>query len=115
MSEFTRRHVLATAGATVLAGGAAGALASPSAAESSSGGRARRRVVLIDIDGFDPRFLTGRYAEVHPLPRIRAGVRRGARLRHASLTDVAPTICGVLGIAPPATADGRYLREAFRR
>lgn len=71
MSDFTRRHVLATAGATVLAGGAAGALAAPSAAASSSGRRSRRRVVLIDIDGFDPRFLAGRYAEVHPLPRIR--------------------------------------------
>jgi 2,3-bisphosphoglycerate-independent phosphoglycerate mutase len=35
--------------------------------------------------------------------------RRGARLRDGTLADVAPTICELLGIAPPASMTGRNL------
>jgi arylsulfatase A-like enzyme len=75
MPTLTRRHALAALGTTAVAAPLAGALAAPAAAH---GDRDGRRVILIDIDGFDPRFLDGKYADVHPLPRIRQLRRSGA-------------------------------------
>lgn len=65
MPRLTRRHALAALGAAT----AAVAIPTAAAAEPPPG---RRRVVLIDIDGFDPRLLDGEYEDIHPLPRIRA-------------------------------------------
>lgn len=48
-----------------------------------------------------------------PLTLAGAGVRAGARLSRASLVDIAPTICHLLGVQPPTTASGRVLREAL--
>ena len=75
MPTLTRRHALAALGTTAVAAPLAGALAAPAAAH---GDRDRRRVIVIDVDGFDPRFLDGKYADVHPLPRIRQLRRSGA-------------------------------------
>lgn len=69
MPNLTRRHALATFGMATAA--ATAAVAAPSSTAAAHP-RRRRRVVLIDIDGFDPRFLDGKYEHVHPLPRIRA-------------------------------------------
>ena len=39
------------------------------------------------------------------------GVRRGASLQRAHSVDLVPTICALLGIEPPAGAEGRILTE----
>lgn len=75
MPTLTRRHALTALGAAVAAPAIGVA---PAAAVGGHGDRPRRRVVLIDVDGFDPRFLDGEYADVHPLPRIRALRASGA-------------------------------------
>jgi len=41
------------------------------------------------------------------------GVRAGVRLASAHITDVAPTLLHLLGVAPPAKLDGRVLAEAL--
>jgi 2,3-bisphosphoglycerate-independent phosphoglycerate mutase len=43
-----------------------------------------------------------------PFVLVDAG-QRGARLRDGTLADVAPTICALLGIPPPASMTGRNL------
>ncbi len=42
-----------------------------------------------------------------------AGVRPGAMVPEASAVDVVPTVCRLLGIAPPAHAEGRALTEVL--
>ena len=42
-----------------------------------------------------------------------AGVKSGIRLPYGELVDVAPTICRLLGVEPPATSRGRVLAEAL--
>ena len=46
-----------------------------------------------------------------PLLISGAGVRAGARPRGPRLVDVAPTIAALLGVRPPADAQGRVLDE----
>jgi len=41
------------------------------------------------------------------------GVRRGSRLEHVDLVDVAPTLCRLIGIQPPAQSEGRVVEEAL--
>ncbi len=48
-----------------------------------------------------------------PLVLAGSGVRRGAPLRAAGLVDVAPTIAALLGVRPPADAQGRALRQVL--
>ncbi|MGI8858683.1 MAG: alkaline phosphatase family protein [Rubrobacteraceae bacterium] len=48
-----------------------------------------------------------------PLLLAGAGVRRGVPPKDADLTDVAPTIAHLLGVRPPADAQGRALTEAL--
>lgn len=48
-----------------------------------------------------------------PLTLSGAGVRARARLREPGIIDVAPTVCRLLGAAPPARAQGRILDEAL--
>jgi predicted AlkP superfamily phosphohydrolase/phosphomutase len=43
------------------------------------------------------------------------GVAAGARLGPIRQIDIAPTLCALLGISPPAQATGRVLREALAR
>lgn len=78
MSQITRRHVLTAASATALGTAAAATFAAPATASPPWSGNQHQRVVLIDIDGFDPRLLEGKYSDVHPLPRIRQLRRSGA-------------------------------------
>lgn len=51
------------------------------------------------------------------LPLIMAGpgVKQGKGMRDPSIVDITPTICELLGVRPPAQADGRVLREVLRR
>jgi len=42
-----------------------------------------------------------------------AGIKPGAVLEYAELIDVAPTVCALMGVAPPSTAIGRVLGEVF--
>lgn len=48
-----------------------------------------------------------------PLLLAGAGVRRGVSPEDADLTDVAPTIAHLLGVRPPADAQGRALTESL--
>lgn len=48
-----------------------------------------------------------------PLLLAGAGVRRGAPPKEAGLVDVAPTIAHLLGVRPPADAQGRALTESL--
>lgn len=41
------------------------------------------------------------------------GVRSGVRVPYGELVDVVPTACRLLGVAPPATSQGRVLAEAL--
>ena len=43
------------------------------------------------------------------------GVAAGAKLGPIRQIDIAPTLCALLGISPPAQATGRILREALAR
>jgi predicted AlkP superfamily phosphohydrolase/phosphomutase len=43
------------------------------------------------------------------------GVAAGAKLGRIRQIDIAPTLCALLGISPPAQATGRVLREALAR
>ncbi|UFU07968.1 alkaline phosphatase family protein [Ruania halotolerans] len=76
MPTLTRRQTLTALGISAIAAPTAGALTAQSA--TAAEGDQRHRVVLIDIDGFDPRLLDGAYADIHPLPRIRQLRREGA-------------------------------------
>jgi predicted AlkP superfamily phosphohydrolase/phosphomutase len=42
------------------------------------------------------------------------GVRQGARVDHVNLVDVAPTLCHLIGIDPPAQSEGRIVPDALR-
>lgn len=94
MPTLTRRHALAALGAAT----ATAAVAVPAAAAE----RPRRRVVLVDVDGFDPRLLDGRYADVHPLPRIREMRARGAS------GTIAATYSSYSNSCRTSTATGAY-------
>jgi len=96
MPTLTRRHALAALGAATAT--AAVAAAVPAAAAE----RPRRRVVLVDVDGFDPRLLDGRYADVHPLPRIREMRARGAS------GTIAATYSSYSNSCRTSTATGAY-------
>lgn len=48
-----------------------------------------------------------------PLLLAGAGVRRGAPPQEAGLIDIAPTIAHLLGVRPPAQAQGRALTESL--
>ena len=48
-----------------------------------------------------------------PLLIAGAGVRVGAVPQDAKLVDVAPTIAALLGVRPPASAQGRALAESL--
>lgn len=74
MSPWTRRQALTTLGTAAVTVPLAAGLAAPATAH----GEPRRRVLLIDIDGFDPRLLDGEYADLHSLPHIRALRAAGA-------------------------------------
>jgi predicted AlkP superfamily pyrophosphatase or phosphodiesterase len=49
-----------------------------------------------------------------PLLWLGSSVRRGAQRGPASITDIAPTLSFLLGIAPPPGGQGRVLREMLR-
>ncbi|WP_327030673.1 alkaline phosphatase family protein [Micromonospora sp. NBC_01740] len=51
------------------------AVSSPAA--KADGARPAQHVIMFDFDGFDPRFLTGRYAGLAELPNIRALIGEG--------------------------------------
>lgn len=48
-----------------------------------------------------------------PLVVSGAGIRAGAEPVDARLVDIAPTACALLGVRPPANAEGRVLAELF--
>ncbi|WP_326564371.1 alkaline phosphatase family protein [Micromonospora peucetia] len=51
------------------------AVSSPAA--TASGTRPAQHVIMFDFDGFDPRFLNGRYADLAELPNLRALIEAG--------------------------------------
>jgi hypothetical protein len=55
------------------------------------------------------------YASNRPIFMLSGpGVKQGARGdRRVNLVDVSPTLAHILGIAPPAQAEGRIVPEAF--
>ncbi|MFI1195039.1 alkaline phosphatase family protein [Micromonospora sp. NPDC020750] len=52
--------------------------ASASSDKAKSPARPAQHVIMFDFDGFDPRFLEGRYADLAELPNIRALIENGA-------------------------------------
>ncbi|MEU6078167.1 alkaline phosphatase family protein [Micromonospora sp. NPDC047074] len=60
--------------ATALSAGPASATPAPAA----DGSRPTQHVIMFDFDGFDPRFLDGRYADLAELPNLRALIAEGA-------------------------------------
>ncbi|MEU9504673.1 alkaline phosphatase family protein [Micromonospora sp. NPDC048170] len=51
--------------------------AASSPAASAGGDRPAQHVIMFDFDGFDPRFLDGRYADLAELPNLRALIEAG--------------------------------------
>ncbi|WP_433390740.1 alkaline phosphatase family protein [Micromonospora sp. KLBMP9576] len=67
----------AVAGTVVLL--AAAALpATPAASAPAGATRPAQHVIMFDFDGFDPRFLQGRYADLAELPNLRALIADGS-------------------------------------
>jgi hypothetical protein len=72
-------------------------------------------------------FLTGDHGQTetgwHPLDASEAwsmplviagpGIKKGQRFEYAESIDVAPTLCFLMGVAPPINSDGRVLAEAL--
>ncbi len=50
---------------------------------------------------------------VMPLLVVGPGVRAGERPGYAEQIDIVPTLCYLMGVQPPANADGRILAEAL--
>ncbi|MDG4785741.1 alkaline phosphatase family protein [Micromonospora sp. WMMD1102] len=79
-----RRHVVRTIAAATIALLAAvtvppgPAPATPPPPSSTPLARPAQRVILFDFDGFDPRFVSGRYAGVAELPNLRALIEEGS-------------------------------------
>jgi arylsulfatase A-like enzyme len=55
-----------------------------------------------------------RYDQDVPLLWLGAGIRPGVYQEPATVADIAPTLSALLGLPPPAGAQGRVLREALR-
>jgi predicted AlkP superfamily pyrophosphatase or phosphodiesterase len=67
------------------------------------GGLARLLGGALGAHGYDP----GRHPEMHGIfVALGRGVPKGARLPRVRAIDVAPTVAKLLGIAPPASAEG---------
>jgi len=66
------------------------------------------------LDDGKPRGSHGSTAESHiPLILAGSGVRSGAPVNGAGLVDVAPTVAALLGVTPPANAQGRALHQVL--
>jgi len=48
-----------------------------------------------------------------PLVIADPGIRQGKRFPYAEQIDIVPTLCYLMGVKPPANADGRILAEAL--
>jgi arylsulfatase A-like enzyme len=48
-----------------------------------------------------------------PLVVAGPGIRSGQRFDYAEQIDIVPTLCYLMGVKPPANADGRILAEAM--
>lgn len=104
---FNRRRLLATAVAAVTTAlSPIAATATPDSTEvvdvESERGRIAEHVVMFDLDGFDPRFLEGEYADLADLPNIRALAEQGAfGIAHGSYKSYSNS-------SRAATATGTY-------
>ncbi len=66
------------------------------------------------LDDGKPRGSHGSTSESHiPLILAGSGVRSGAPVNGASLVDVAPTVAALLGVTPPADAQGQALHQVL--
>lgn len=54
------------------------------------------------------------YDTAVPVVLMGRGILPGEVLRRTDITDIAPTICAILGVALPNAADGRIVPEAIR-
>lgn len=50
-----------------------------------------------------------------PLVWYGAGIKKGTTLKKTDATDVVPTVCAILGIAPPNGATGRVIEEIMMK
>lgn len=50
-----------------------------------------------------------------PLIVTGPGIRAGQRFEYSEQIDIVPTLCHLMGVAPPANADGRILAEAMEQ
>ena len=68
---------VAAGAVVVLAATALPATPAVSSPATASGTRPAQHVIMFDFDGFDPRFLNGRYADLAELPNLRALIEAG--------------------------------------
>lgn len=118
-SSISRRRALALlagAAAVPVLGPVVSSAASPAASSSWPGRRGgSEHVVVVDIDGFDPRFLDGDYAHLSALPNIRALRSRGAYgVAGSSFSSYSNSSRATMatGLAPRFHRNGGYYYDA---
>ncbi|GLY20358.1 alkaline phosphatase family protein [Micromonospora sp. NBRC 101691] len=77
MAQVRRRSAVRATAAGTAALVAVAALPAGSATATAAPARPAQHVIMFDFDGFDPRFLDGRYADLAAMPHLRALIADG--------------------------------------